>query len=235
MSQASVEHSEQSETRARLLAAAQRLFAERGFEATSVREITAEAGCNVAAVNYHFGGKDRLYLETFRQLLGELRQRRIRRMRADMEAAGDDATLELFLESMANAFLEPLTEPDRGRWLMAMVSRELMDHHLPPDVFVTEFIAPVLDVALEQLKRVGPRLDPTTASMCLMSLVGQLLHVLKAGEMIAEGDAVQTVPRDLSEHVAHIVRFSAAGIRGCAAATRQPERPTHQRSLDHEI
>jgi AcrR family transcriptional regulator len=216
VSQPILEHGEPSETRAKLLDAAERLFAERGFEATSVRDITADAGCNVAAVNYHFGGKERLYLETFRQLLGELRDRRVQRIRADMDAAGDGATLELFLESMANAFLEPLTDADRGRLLTTMISRELMDHRLPPNVFVSEFIRPVLDVAREQLRKVGPPLDDMTSSLCLMSLVGQLLHVLKAGEMLAEGGAGEIVPNDLADHVAHIVRFSAAGIRGCA-------------------
>ena len=180
MSQSTAEHTEHSETRARLLEAAERLFAERGFEATSVRDITTEAGCNVAAVNYHFGGKDSLYLETFRNLLGELRDRRIRRIRADMDAAGADASLELFLESMANAFLEPLVVDGRGRLLTAMVSRELMDHRLPANVFLGEFVQPVLEVAVEQLAKVGPRLDPLTANMCLMSLIGQLLHVRKS-------------------------------------------------------
>jgi AcrR family transcriptional regulator len=47
-------------TRDRLLAEGWRLFSERGFEATSVRDITAAAGANLAAVSYHFGGKDKL-------------------------------------------------------------------------------------------------------------------------------------------------------------------------------
>jgi len=235
VSQSVLEHSELSETRARLLVAAERLFAERGYEATSVRDITADAGCNVAAVNYHFGGKERLYLETVRQLLGELRDRRIQHIRADMEAAGDGATLEMFLESMANAFLEPLTGADRGRVLMAMISRELMDRRLPPDVFVSEFIGPVLEVAREQLRAVGPPLDTMTASLCLMSLVGQLLHVLKAGEMLAEGGAGEIVPNDLAEHVAHIVRFSAAGIRGCTTDATDSGSPSGHGSRNHEI
>ena len=49
-------------TRDRLLQAAERLFARQGYEATSVRDITAAAECNVASVNYHFGGKNKLYL-----------------------------------------------------------------------------------------------------------------------------------------------------------------------------
>ena len=54
------------QTMTQLLNAARKLFAERGFTRTSVRDIANEAGSNVAAVNYHFGNKQNLYLEVFR-------------------------------------------------------------------------------------------------------------------------------------------------------------------------
>ena len=53
-------------TKDRLLDEAEALFAVRGYHAVSVREITAAANCNLAAVNYHFGNKQNLYLEVFR-------------------------------------------------------------------------------------------------------------------------------------------------------------------------
>ena len=61
-------HSEKGEqTMRQLLAAAQKLFAEKGFRGTSIRDIVTEAGSNVAAVNYHFGSKENLYREVFRR------------------------------------------------------------------------------------------------------------------------------------------------------------------------
>ena len=53
-------------------------------------------------------------------------------------------------------------------------------------------------------------------SLGISSLVGQLLHVLKAREMIRVHEEHGMVPDELEEHVRHVVRFSAAGIRGCA-------------------
>jgi AcrR family transcriptional regulator len=223
VAQAVIDSSETPETRTRLLEAAEKLFAERGYEATSVRDITAEAGCNVAAVNYYFGGKDSLYLETFRNLLGALRDRRIERIRSDMAAAGDAATLELFLESMANAFLEPLVGEGRGKLLMAIVSREMVELRLPPEVFLGEFIHPLLVVTVEQLQAVGPPLDPMVANLCVMSLVGQLLHVLKVREMVRFHGDHGLAPDDLAEHVWHVVRFSAAGIRACAMENKRAD------------
>jgi Bacterial regulatory proteins, tetR family len=59
-----LEHS--VETRERILKAAERLFADRGYEETSIRAIVAKARVNQAAINYHFGGKDGLYREVLR-------------------------------------------------------------------------------------------------------------------------------------------------------------------------
>jgi len=208
-------------TRERILDAAVHRFAEHGFDATSIRDITADARCNVAAVNYHFGTKENLYVETFRSLLTDLRDRRILRMRRDMETR-NDPTLESFLESFANAFLEPLVDGSRGRLLLSFFANEMIGGHLPQGVFVDEFIRPLLEVTMEGLLRTAPPLDPQTARLCMMSIVGQLLHVLKALPYFTNPDAPALVPTDLSEHVRHVVRFSAAGIRACARPGETP-------------
>jgi AcrR family transcriptional regulator len=65
-------------TKAQVLAAAERLFALNGFQNVSVRDITAEAGVNLASVNYHFGSKDALLFEIFRRRTAELNRYRAR-------------------------------------------------------------------------------------------------------------------------------------------------------------
>lgn len=206
------------ETRERLLDAAEKLFGEHGFETTSVRDITTEAGCNVAAVNYHFGGKDRLYLETFRRLLARLRDRRIESVTRALETAGEGATLELFLEAFAESFLEPLREEGQGRRLMSFLDREMRDPHLPREVFLAEFIQPIMAFSSAALQRVAGPMPPVTARMCLMSLVGQLAHAIKAHQMMDCAGAADLVPGDLGEHVRHFVRFSSGGVRACLTA-----------------
>jgi AcrR family transcriptional regulator len=68
----------QAATRTLVFAAAERLFAVHGFQKVSVRDITAEAGVNLASVNYHFGSKDALLLEIFRRRTAELNRARAR-------------------------------------------------------------------------------------------------------------------------------------------------------------
>src|SRR5258707_9057969 len=65
-------------TKAAVFGAAERLFALHGFQNVSVRDITAEAGVNLASVNYHFGSKDALIFEIFRRRTSELNRERAR-------------------------------------------------------------------------------------------------------------------------------------------------------------
>jgi len=65
-------------TKAAVFASAERLFALHGFQNVSVRDITAEAGVNLASVNYHFGSKDALLFEIFRRRTSELNRERAR-------------------------------------------------------------------------------------------------------------------------------------------------------------
>ncbi|MHC4640184.1 MAG: TetR/AcrR family transcriptional regulator [Planctomycetota bacterium] len=62
----------------RLLDAAEQLFSEHGFDGASVRDIASAAGCNIAAVNYYFGGKDKLYTEVWRRQLVQMRDTRLK-------------------------------------------------------------------------------------------------------------------------------------------------------------
>jgi len=211
-----------NDTRERLLDAAERLFVAKGFDATSVRDITAAAGCNVAAVNYHFGGKGRLYRETFRRLLGQLRDRRIAAIEGALEAAGDRADLELFLRAFAEAFVEPLLEDGRGARLMHFLDREMHNPHLPPETFFGELIRPMMEFHTQALERVVGPVEPMTARMCLMSLVGQLIHILKAHHMFGSVEELGMAPPDLRDHIRHFVRFSAAGVRACVGAGPAP-------------
>src|SRR5262245_39243766 len=87
-------------TRERLLDAAERLFATRGFEATSLRDVTSQAKANIAAVNYHFGSKDALVRAVFERRLGEVNRRRIELLDARGRGRPDP-------EQILHAFIAP--------------------------------------------------------------------------------------------------------------------------------
>jgi len=87
-------------TKNMVFAAAERLFAVHGFQKVSVRDITAEAGVNLASVNYHFGSKDALLLEIFRRRTAELNRMRARLLHEASDAHGGKPPVRAILEAL---------------------------------------------------------------------------------------------------------------------------------------
>ncbi len=87
-------------TKAVVLATAERLFAELGLRAVSVRDITAAAGVNLASVNYHFGSKDALVFEIFRRRTAELSRERARRLHQAIDRHAGSPPVREILEAL---------------------------------------------------------------------------------------------------------------------------------------
>ena len=198
----------------RLLAAGAKLFAEQGYAATAVRDITARAECNVAAVNYYFGSKEKLYYEVFKGLLTEVREVRVASVDRVFRDSGEQATLEGLLGSFVAAFLEPLVDESRGRVMCQLMSREMQNPHLPADMFAREVMGPVQSVLREALLRLCPGLAEDRLRLCIHSLLGQLVYAVHVKhQMASHGVVGMGNSMDLPSLQEHIVRFSAAGIR----------------------
>ena len=111
-------------TKERLLDEAESLFAQRGFDGVSVREITAAARCNLAAVNYHFGNKKNLYVEVFRSRWVPRAKRLQDHFRKNMSVQGDISPGAV-ARALAGAFLiGPMSDEERQRHHQLM-SREI--------------------------------------------------------------------------------------------------------------
>ena len=199
--------------RERLLEAAAACFAERGYAGTTVRDITARAGCNVGAVSYYFGAKRALYQAVFEQRFDELRERRVGAMRALVSQP--EVSLERVLETFAEAFLEPLRTGTRGDQTMLLIMRDMVDGHLPAEVIVERMIEPTMGVLMQAVDRACPGLPRDAVRLGCQSLIAQLVHVLQIRRLHARSSRSGLPAAPLAETVAHIVRFSAAGLRGC--------------------
>jgi AcrR family transcriptional regulator len=200
----------------RLLDAAEELFCERGFEGTSIRDIAAAAGCNIAAVNYYFGSKDNLYLEVWRRYLGAMREIRIASIEKVMRREDTEPSLEELLSSYADAFVEPLVSGLTAGRFIRLMAREMVDKHLPQNVFVEEMVVPVMAALQRALMRLCPGLDEVNARLAILSVVGQLVHTVCAETMLEHSNNPAVPKFEMAEIVEHIVKFSTAGIRACA-------------------
>lgn len=206
------------QTPRRIMDAAERLFAERGFAGTSVRDITAAADCNIAAVNYHFGSKEKLYRELFCARLDELREQRTAAVAAVVEQAEREQDVRRVVDAFARAFVRPLRDPQRGRWVMGMFMREMTDPRLERRILVEKLFAPVQAMMCDALRRCVKGLSERRALLCVHSLVAQLLHAVQV-ERLFGSEAKGTpaaVLMDTDAMVAHVVAFSVAAIEGMA-------------------
>ncbi len=200
----------------RLLDAAEELFCEHGFEGTSIRDLAAAAGCNIASVNYYFGGKENLYVAVWRRHLHLMRQARVASIEKVMSKQDGEPSLEELLSSYANAFVEPLVDKKTGGRFIRLMAREMVDKHLPQNIFLEELIIPVMTALQQALMGICPTLDEANARLAILSIVGQLVHTTMAETMLEQSDNLEITKFDLAEVVNHIVRFSAAGIKACA-------------------
>lgn len=199
----------------RLIEAAEELFCQRGYNDTSVRDIAAAADCNVASVNYYFGGKDSLYLEIWRRRLAQMRESRLASIDRVMSSGGQPQ-LEELLRSHAVSFFEPLIEGDRQCRFINLMAREMIDPHLPREMFVAEMVNPVMSAMSKALMEICPWLNETTSGVVILLMVGQLIHAVCARELFEQSGQSDQFKLKLEDIVEHIVKFSAAGIRAYA-------------------
>lgn len=115
-------------TRERILDAAERLFAEHGFEGTSIRAVTKEAGANLAAVGYHFGSKAALFEALAERVMGPVLAGQLGRL-DDLEKRCEEPGVEQLVEAFITPYFDQLPRKSeaRGRTVSRLVGRILGD------------------------------------------------------------------------------------------------------------
>lgn len=187
-------------TRDRVLAEAARLFAERGFNKVTVREICIAAKANVASVNYHFGDKIGLYTEIVQQGLGAMGEE----PRKPAESGGaPEARLGAFVKEM----LEQLLAPGQDSHVQQLLMHEMAD---PTPMF--EHIAKgVMRPRLSYLcKLVGELMERPPADRVVVNAAASVQAQCLMAQVTSRTMAKATSINELADH---ITRFSLAGIR----------------------
>jgi AcrR family transcriptional regulator len=167
-------------TRERILKAAERLFAERGYDDTSIRAIVGKARVNQAAINYHFDGKDGLYREVLHAAFRALTE--------DQLAHGDEMktmSRETALTEFVKRQLRPLTARDELSRYLRIFNWETVR---PTAVFrklVSEDAAPFMGLAVELIRRFLPNADQRTLVVAAIWLLGQCSIFVRNREQLA--------------------------------------------------
>src|SRR5215831_5980965 len=120
------------QTRTAILAAAERLYAERGFGDVTLRDIVAVADVNLAAVNYHFGSKDDLIAELFVTRSIALNRERLTELRAVEEKGGGRTAVEAILRALVGPSLRGCLGPENERSTAARFMIRASIETVPP-------------------------------------------------------------------------------------------------------
>ncbi len=199
-------------TKAAVLTAAERLFAVHGFRAVSVRDITAEAGVNLASVNYHFGSKDALLFEIFRRRTAELNRERARMLHEAEDRHAGRPPVRAILAALIEPPLRWAGRGERQRIAMQFIIRARNEG--------TEAVREVIRGDVSHLRRFAdaliaarPELPPEEAYWRLHFVLGMIhnnrfaefdrLHALSDG-LTRESDVEALLKR--------MVDFAEAGF-----------------------
>ena len=211
-------------TRERLLLIGMEVFAKQGFANASIRQICARAEANPAAINYHFGDKERFYAE----VLATCHQRAWRRR--PIPRLADFDRPETALQAWIRWFLELLTVDGAGP-LGRLMAREMADPSRAIDELIRRSMAPMMTTLLEIMTALMPNDDTETRQLCQQSIVGQCLFYRHAQPMFESIGRLRTaglLPTDgpvplaevgLDRLADHIASFSLAGVRPSAPPT----------------
>ena len=170
----------QHETRTRILDAAEELFMQHGFEGTSMRLLTAKAGVNLAAVNYHFGSKDALIEALFRRRLDPMNAERV---------AALERLEELSAENIIRAFLRPslrLIEDAQGggRNFIRLLGRTYTEPAKPVRVLIGQMYAPTMERFKAALERALPQMPRDELVWRMHFMFGTLAYTLAATDTV---------------------------------------------------
>jgi AcrR family transcriptional regulator len=128
----------ETDTRSRILDAAEKLLVQHGLDATTLRMITTAARANLAAVNYHFGSKEALIEAVFRRRLTWLNEQRIAALDAlEAEARGAPLKPRQIVESFFGVAIRLAADRNGGRTFMRLLGRTYTE----PTEFVRSFLA----------------------------------------------------------------------------------------------
>lgn len=201
-------------TKTKLIEAAGQVFYERGFRATTVREICRRAGTPLGAMNYHFCNKQGLYeavLEhSYKLAIGKY---------PPQLGLAESAPPEEKLRAFIHSFLLRISDAGVPAWHMKLITREISDPTGALGNLVQGSIRPVYrylaGILRELLNEKNPGEDEESdlVFLCAMSIVGQCLFYFTDRRIIPVLHPESFDTADIERIADHITRFSLPGIR----------------------
>jgi AcrR family transcriptional regulator len=204
------EASHQAETRRKLMESAGEVFAETGFRDATVREICRRAGANIAAVNYHFGDKEKLYTEVLRYAQAKA----VEKYPPLLDVAAD-APAEKKLRAFVNSLLLRVFDKGPTAWHGKLMLREMIEPTAALDLLVEERLRPMAAQLWQIVAEILDRpFNDERVRQCSFSVVSQCVFYHHCQPVISRLYPQQTFdPAGITRLADHIACFSLAAMK----------------------
>jgi AcrR family transcriptional regulator len=206
----STENKRSDETRERILAAASRLFADKGYRATTVAQICRMAQANIAAVNYHFGSKEALYQRAWCYAHDKLHER----IPFDSRLAEDQPAPERLRAQLRASLQRALSEDD------PVVFRIMRNEMTNP----TGLLRQVIEDAIQPIRQImrgilgellGPEATQRHVDLCEVLMISPIMYIACRREAEEHMGIGPVFGKDMIEDMAdHFSSFALAGVQG---------------------
>lgn len=214
-------------SRGRILDTALTLFSARGVDKVSLRELTAQAGVNIAAVNYHFGGKEALVEAVFETLAREVNAARVAELEtllADADAKGAAPDLEHIVRIFVRPYVGPASGSQGG-----LLAQMILRHRLEPSDMTTRIIRehfdPMAARFIAALARACPEVDQDEFYWRYMFMVSAIVLTVtdnSGANRLARLSGGRADATDSERMTAALCRFITGALRAPGPAGRNP-------------
>lgn len=213
---------DQGDTRQRILATAERLFAENGFAGTSLRALTAEAGVNLAAVNYHFRSKERLIEEVLKRRLDWLNSRRSEAL-DKLEAPDAQPNCEAILEAFIRPAVELSHDTNRGgAAFVRLLARAYLENSEALRRFISDHYGHVMRRVAKLLSDALPDLPAEDLYWRFDFIIGAMTYTMADFGGVKKVEAINDAEQQEAV-LQRLVQFSVAGLQ-CQPLSSPPAR-----------
>ena len=200
-----------TDTKERLLDAAERLYARDGIEAASLRGITAAAGANLAAVHYHFGSKEALTEAVFSRRIGPINEERLALL-DQAERRGGRVPVETILDAFVGPPLRLSHDREYAQFIRLM-GRMYSEPSESLQSLLGRQFGPLVGRFSVALHQSLPDLPPADLHWRLHFMVGAMVHVVSDPARMQSLSGGLCDPSDVDGTTRQLIAFLAAGFR----------------------
>ena len=203
-----------TDTKTRILDTAERLFAQKGFDVVSLRNIIASARVNLAAVHYHFGSKQALVHAVIARRLRPINEERLAKLaEARANAGKQPVKLERVLECLFRPLFRLQANPKAGPTFARLVGRVMGERNEGLQKFMMGELAEVIIQFSAAFETALPGLAREETDWRSHFMAGAMAHTLCNADLLVRFTGTDAGASDYETTVRRLIDFTAAGFR----------------------